>query len=66
LRLRVARALPEGAHAVEIINQAGGERDTIIDGFIVRRAPDRTGPMLAVFGALLLGVWAWARRGQRP
>jgi hypothetical protein len=66
VRLRVARALPEGAHAVEIINQAGGERDTIIDGFIVRRAPDRTGPMLAVFGALLLGVWAWARRGQRP
>jgi hypothetical protein len=64
VRLRVARGLTDGAHTVEIVNHAGADRDTIIDGFIARRVPDRTAPLLAAFGALLLGVWMWARRIQ--
>ncbi|MCC6189212.1 MAG: cellulase family glycosylhydrolase [Anaerolineales bacterium] len=57
----LAANLPSGAHTVEIASLAGANS---IDGFIVRRAPDRTGLYLAVLAAGLGAAWYLARRGN--
>jgi polysaccharide biosynthesis protein PslG len=57
--LSVARGLPAGRHHVEITAIAGRAG---VDGFIVRHAPNRTGPLLA---ALLLVFGAAWLAGQR-
>jgi hypothetical protein len=60
-RLPIARNLRDGQHAVEIANESGG---SLVDGFIVRRVPDRTGAILAALAVCLAGVWFFVRRPQ--
>jgi hypothetical protein len=62
IHLSVARGLRDAQHTVEILNEAG--RSTL-DGFIVRRVPDRTGPLLLVLVVILGIAWYLAKRGQR-
>jgi hypothetical protein len=60
-RLPIARNLRDGQHAVEIASESGG---SLVDGFIVRRVPDRTGAILAALAVCLAGVWFFVRRPQ--
>ena len=58
LTLPVARNLRDGQHYVEIVNARGGN---FVDGFVVRRAPDRTGPLAGVFVLAFIVFWFAAR-----
>lgn len=58
-QVALAAGLPPGAHTVELTSLSGANW---VDGFIVRAAPNRTGPLLLALGGLLLGGWLVARR----
>ena len=57
-RVPLAQGLRDGAHTVEIKIESG---DQFVDGFIVRRVPNRAGALAAVMALLLAGGW-WAVR----
>jgi hypothetical protein len=59
--LALAEGLPAGPHSLEITVLAGAPS---VDGFVVRRAPNRTGEFLAVLGLALGLVWYVIRRGN--
>lgn len=61
VRLPIAQRLRDGAHTVEIRVASG---DHFVDGFIVRRVPDRTPWLMLGMGALLALGWWKARPKQ--
>jgi polysaccharide biosynthesis protein PslG len=61
VRLPIARRLRDGQHAVEIVSEGG---ENLIDGFIVRRVPDRTGLIIAALVITFAIVSYAARRMQ--
>jgi hypothetical protein len=62
-RLPLARRLPDGPHTLVITALSGVQT---VDGFIIRRVPDRTGWIALGAGAVLLAGWYFARRGREP
>ncbi len=58
-QIALATGLTAGPHSVVITSLSGAN---VVDGFIVRAVPARTGPILLALGALLLGVWLFVRR----
>ncbi len=59
VKLSVARDLPAGQHHVEITSLSG---ENAIDGFIVRRSPDLTVPLLIGLAVALALTFAIVRR----
>ena len=59
MQLPLVRGLARGQHHVTITSQDGANA---IDGFIVRRSPNRTWPTLAGVGLVLAAAWFLARR----
>jgi hypothetical protein len=62
VRLPIAQRLRNGLHVVEIHAASG---DHFVDGFIVRRAPDRTPWLVVGMGTMLALGWHMARRRQK-
>ena len=59
VKLTLARDLPAGQHLVHLTSVAG---DTTIDGFIVRRTPDLTVPLLLALTAAIGLTYGIIRR----
>ena len=59
VKLTVARNLSPGQHQAQITSVFG---ENTIDGFIVRRAPDLTMPLLLAVAAVLVIAWYLVRR----
>ncbi len=61
-RLYAARSLPDGPHSVELVSMNGAD---IVDGFIVRRVPNRAGAIVAALAVVLAGMWFFTGQSQR-
>ena len=62
-KTNVARDLPDGLHTVELVNTSGLN---LIDGFIVRRVPDRTWALLVWTSLIFMIVWLVVQRKSSP
>jgi hypothetical protein len=63
LTLSVARGLSSGVHLVEITSLSGSNS---LDGFLVRRAPNRTGLYLFTLAAAFCAFWLVVHRRGNP